>query len=490
MRYRAVKISVALLFLVNLFAGLCLMNEGLFHYDAVYLARAAEGTLRTGHLIPAVRGRYGSVFINSLIYLPFFMLDHTADFSTRLSSVLFHALSIAMLFLFVYELFGDFLPALFSGLLFSFVPFYFSPNTYGKEHGMSVFFMLLSFYLLLLSQKRGSHLLLALSSFFLGFSVSVKESVALASPLYFLLYLSFRISLRPFGFSVAKNRFGWKPLSAAVAPFLIIFTILYLTYLKDEFFRELFVRDLYCAEFLGPYSYMLKTAFKDLGKGIPPILFLFSGLGAVRLARKKEVFKALFLTLWFMLIFLFGNMASYAPRYLDIVIIPALILAAETLCGLYAKDKLISLAILTYFVMSMFLFLYPMLSFRHRYNGEKQFADFVRQNTPKDSLVIAMDDAIFIEYYGDRETLTHPVNDRAKILDFIRTVGLALVHRKPVYVTESSFSYDQKKFFWDEMLKTFKFTHVGSKFCEDYHRPELEPVRYQADLFKIDFLKP
>ncbi|KPK98931.1 MAG: hypothetical protein AMJ95_01305 [Omnitrophica WOR_2 bacterium SM23_72] len=490
MHYRAVRFGVILLFFINLFAGFIFINEGLFHYDAVCLARAVEDTLRTGHLQPAARGRYGSVFINTFIALPFFLMGQDADLATRLSSVLFHASSIAMLFLLVYELFGDFLPALFSGLLFSFVPFYFSPNTYGKEHGMSIFFVLLSFYLLRRGQRRNSYLLMGLSSFFLGFSVSVKESVVMASPLYFLLYFSPQINLRPFGISVPKDKFRWKSLVAVGTPFLIIFAILYSAYLKDEFFRELFIRDLSCAEFLGPCSFMLKQAFKDLGKSIPPVLFLFSGLGAVRLVRKNELFLALFLCLWFTLIFFFGNLATYGARYLDIVVIPALLLAAYSLSALFAKDKLMSLAILIYFVMSMFLFLYPTVSFRHRYNGEKQFAELVRQITPKNALIITMDDAVFIEYYGERKTLTHPVDDRLKIMDFVRTVAVHLVNKTPVYVTESSFSYDHKGLFWEAMMKSFKFTHIGSRFCEDYHRPELDPVQYQADLFKLDFLKP
>jgi len=456
------------------------MNEGLFHYDAVYLARAVENSFRTGHLEPAARGRYGSVLINSLIYLPFFILHQDADFSIRLSSVIFHALSITMLFLFVYELFGDFIQALFSGLLFSFVPFYFSPNTYGKEHGMSVFFVLLSFYLLCRWQRERSYFLLGLSGFFLGFSISVKESVIMLVPLYFFLLFTF----------LPKDRVKTKVFLAAFVPFFLVFLVLFFSYLKHEFFRELFIRDVFCSEFLGPCSYMLQKAFKDLTKSIPKLLFLFSVLGAILMVQRRRIPLVLFLCLWFMLIFFYGNMASFAPRYLDVVVIPMLILAAYFLSRLYEKSKIISTALLIYFVSGMLIFVYPTLSFRHRYNSEKQFALFVNQVTQKNALIITMDDAIFIEYYGKRKTLSHPVNDRAKMHDFVRAVSVSLANNIPVYVTGSGFSYDQKKFFWDIMTESYKLTLIGTQFCEDYHRPELEPVRYDHHLFRVNFLKP
>src|SRR4030042_1469971 len=188
---RTVPISLVLLFLflLNLFAGLFFINEGLFHHDSVLLAKAVEDTYATGHLQPEARGRYGAVIVNNIIHFPFFLLGHNADFTTRFSSGLFHSLSICALFLFAYELLGSIMTAFFSGILLSFTPFYFSPNTWGKEHGLYITFILLSFYFLYRGTDKNNILSVGLSSFLAAFSVSIKESALAVLPLYFLLYL-------------------------------------------------------------------------------------------------------------------------------------------------------------------------------------------------------------------------------------------------------------------------------------------------------------
>ena len=128
------------LFLSAFFFGLYFINEGLFHYDSVILAKAVEDVYRTGHLQPAVGGRYGIVIINSILYFPFYCLGQNADLMTRLSSVLFYALSIPSFFIFIKDLFEDHIQGFFAAILLAVTPFYLVPNTYGKEHGMSMFF--------------------------------------------------------------------------------------------------------------------------------------------------------------------------------------------------------------------------------------------------------------------------------------------------------------------------------------------------------------
>src|SRR5512135_724563 len=91
---KQLRLTVLALFLLNFAVGILLINEGLFHHDSVLLAKAVEDVFRTGRLQPAFHGRYASVAINTVLYLPFFIFGSNADLSVRLSSVLFHALSI------------------------------------------------------------------------------------------------------------------------------------------------------------------------------------------------------------------------------------------------------------------------------------------------------------------------------------------------------------------------------------------------------------
>lgn len=466
------KYLIIFLFLLNLVSGILFINEGLFHCDSVFLAQAVENTYRTGTLHPAIIGRYGSVIINLITYFPFYSLGQNADFAVRFTGILFHALSIVALFLLVKELFNDTVIAFFSSLLLSFTPFYFSPNTYGKEHGMSIFIFLMSLYLLCRGINKRSFILIGISSLLAAFSVTIRESVMMTVPLFFLLYL---------GLEILKNkRVGIKPLLAVLAPFIILFAAVFFAYLNDALYRTTFIRT-----FAGLFSPTLLHALGDLLHSIPKILFIFFAIGLARMFSNKNLFIALFLSIWSLFIFYFGNTTVYCPRHLDIVIIPLYIFAAYVLADLYRKDKIISSAIIIYCVISMFVFMYPMLKFRHGYNGEKQFALYVKEKTEDRAVIIAMDDSPFIEYYGKRKALIPPLEDAGKIDEFFEAVEVYLNNKIPVYLIESGLSYDSNRSIENRLFKNFNVTVIGEKLTEDFHRPELSLQTYREKLFKI-----
>ena len=468
-----IAVAACMLFLLNFISGLFLINEGLFHHDSVILARAVENTYKTGHLHPAVSGRYGAVIVNSILYFPFFLKGHNADFTTRFSSVLFHALAIAAFFLFIYKLFADFIQAIFAALLLSFTPLFFSPDTYGKEHGMSMFFIFFSFSLLGSAVKKGKpRFLIGIASFFYAFAISVREAAIFVMPLYLLLYLSPEISISPLRIKVEREKIELKPLAWFGLPFLVPFCIIYFTYLKAEIYRTMVIRADSAPVYLGPFSWVLKVVIKDLYGSIPMLLLFFFPLGVWMMIReRKNIFLPLFFIFWCTLIFYFGNIWTYSPRHLDIAIIPVYVFVSYVLSALYAKDKKATLIIIFYFVSSMFIFMYPMLSLRHHYNGEKQFALFVKEKTEANAVIITMDDAAFIEYYGNRKAIGHPADEWRGMQDFLREVASFLANHVPVYITESGFSYDSSRFFCRTIFENFEVTEVGSKLSEDYHRP-------------------
>jgi len=481
-----VAVTCGALFLLNFISGLSLINEGLFHYDSVMLARAVENTSKTGHLHPAVSGRYGAVIVNSILHLPFFLKGQNADFTTRFSSVLFHALSIVVFFLFLYKLFADFIQAVFAALLLSFTPLYFSPNTYGKEHGMSMFFIFFAFYLLESGIQQRKPQLIGIASFIYAFAISVREAAIFLLPLYLLLYLSPEISISPLRVKLDKEKIQLKPLAWLGLPFVIPFCVIYFTYLKTEIYHTTVARAYSAPVYLGPFSWILKVVIKDLYGSIPMLLLFFFPLGVWQMFREiKNIFLPLFFILWCMLIFYFGNIWTYSPRYLDIAIISVYVFVSYVLSALYVKDKKAALIIIFYFVFSMFIFMCPMLSFRHHYNGEKQFALFVKEKTEDDAVIITMDDAAFIEYYGNRKAMGHPADDSKSMQNFLREIVSFLANQVPVYITESGFSYDHSKLFYKTIFDNLEVVEVGTKLSEDYHRPELEFWKYNQRLFKI-----
>ncbi len=194
---KGLRSAVIFLFLLNFLIGLVFINEGLFHHDSVILAQAVEKTFHTGILQPAVRGRYGSVITSFLVSLPFLIFGLYSDSVINLSSILFHSLSIAVLFLFVRELFNDNRQAFYCALLFSFTPFYSIPNTYGKEHGASMFFLILAFLLLYRGVNKKSSFFVALSTLIFVFTITIRESILIALPLFLLLFFRPKIAIRP-----------------------------------------------------------------------------------------------------------------------------------------------------------------------------------------------------------------------------------------------------------------------------------------------------
>jgi len=174
-------------FIAALVLGLAYLNEGLFHYDAISLAQAVEKTYATGSLQPAINGRYGSVVLSAVTYLPFWLAGHTADLPVRLTSIFWYAASIPFFFLFLARYFKTNTIAFSASVLLLSAPIYLSPNTFGKEHGMSLAFLFLALFLLL--RGMGNKWWYTASAPALAFSISIREAVLVLIPFYGWLWL-------------------------------------------------------------------------------------------------------------------------------------------------------------------------------------------------------------------------------------------------------------------------------------------------------------
>jgi len=484
---QAVIFLALALFLLNFIAALAYINEGLFHCDSVMLAQAVEKSYASGRLAPALNGRYGLVIVNSFLYLPFYLAGQNADFATRLSSILFHSLSIVALFLFIRRMLGSLRTAFFSALLFSFAPFYFVPNTYGKEHGASIFFLLLSFYSLLRGMEKKSPLLLGLAGISFVFSVSVRESMLVTIFLFVRLYFSPTVSVSPPRVIIPPDRFRLKLILSSALPLLLGLSLLYFTYLKKVIYQTLFIRDAATVYFLGIFSPVFKLALSDLLSSIHPLLFIFSFLGFLKMLYDKKIFPALFFLSCFLLVFYFGNTSCYVSRHLDLIIIPVFVTAAYLLSDIYLKYRWAALSLALSFVLSMVIFMQPMLYFRSQYNGEKRFALYVNEKTEKNAIIIAMDYKPFIKYYGRRRAIDYPIADRRKINDFIAEINGYLSKGIPVYMKELSMDYDLNRggLLMKALSGSFDLIPMGRRLTENFHRPELDFQFYSDVLVKI-----
>src|SRR4029077_15113173 len=140
-------VTAAGLFLASFAYLYAFRNEGLFHLDAVFLAQAVEQIYAGGPW--DLSWRFGAVLANALVYLPFWLSGENAERSTILASILFHAASIPMVFLFLDRLCGSRLLAALSAGLLAVAPVYSVANTFGKEYGLAVLLVATSFFLAL-----------------------------------------------------------------------------------------------------------------------------------------------------------------------------------------------------------------------------------------------------------------------------------------------------------------------------------------------------
>ncbi|MBF0570878.1 MAG: hypothetical protein HQL12_03300 [Candidatus Omnitrophica bacterium] len=273
------KNNNAFLTAIYLFAGaflfsLFFINEGLFHCDSVALARAVEDFYRTGHLYSAVKGRYGAVIINAILYFPFYFSGQNADFLTRLSSVLFYSLSISVFFLFINALFQDLIQGLFAAVLLALTPFYLGPNTYGKEHGMSMFFFLCSMILVNKGRDQKRPLTLALGSLCFMVSLFVRESMLMMVPFYFWIYFKPAVVFRPFEINIQKERLNGRLLVPFFVPFVISFGFMMVVYLGALIQRSFTGDELSVPHFCGFFSGLLLCVFRDIKNSFPAFFVL------------------------------------------------------------------------------------------------------------------------------------------------------------------------------------------------------------------------
>ena len=470
------------LFVINFIPALLLINEGLFHMDAVVLAEAVEKTYQTGVLQQAVLGRMGAVLVNSILYLPFYWAGQNADFVTRFSSVLFQSLSAVAAYLFIKELLKDRMSAIFAALLFSFTPFYFVPNTYGKEHGMSMFFMLMSFWSLLRGLVRQRPQEAALASALFVLAVSIRESILLMLPVYFLLYCLPIKGLLPESIPYS-SRYAGRMLAALLLPLTAGLVFLGQTYLVSALATITVKQGGGIYKFMGIISRKTGYAFIDAVVCVSPVIMV-AVIAALFLMWVSGEWALLALLLaWAGQFFLSANTNFYSPRHLDTAIVASHVMAGYSLGWLFRRCRLVAIGIVLTAMASMWSLMYPMLDFRRAYNGEKRTALFVKALTEPDAVVITQDQSVFVDYYGRRTPLWIPLDDPEGMERFFQDVRMLLQRGTPVYYTFSPYLPREAQLV--PIAERFQYRQIGEVLSEDYHRPEISFRTHLQKLYRI-----
>jgi hypothetical protein len=354
-------------------------------------------------------------------------------------------------------------------------------STTGKEHIHALSFVLLAFLAIARGAKRRSLRLRIAGSLCFSVSMTLHEAVIPFMPLVLI-------------FLVYSNRYfhsgDLKDILSEAALFLAISALPFMAYLKDVLFVALSNQGADAAYFNGLFSeqltltlkksfYILELPFVILA--VPGLYFSF---------RHKPLF--VLTVLWLSFLFYYGNISTGSERYLLFVLPPLVLLPAiatdeiiKKINNRYAASAVlvaVIVAISGYGVYRSF----PLLELRSVYCGPKEMALYIKKNTEPDSIVISMDEAPFHEYYGNRRTLSHPVGGLNQNRSFVEQVRTRVRNGEPVYITDSSFSYDPDGSFHSMMGKAFKFYNIGHVIEEGWVRDIIVYAPIKNQVYRLD----
>ena len=483
---------ILFLFIFSFGLRLIYINPGLFEGDSVGMASAVEETFKTGILHGIFNGRYGGVIVNFITYIPYHLITgiESAEKSILLTEILFASLSVIILFLFVEKIFNNKFIPLITALLFSISPIFLSVTTYGNSIGIEIFFILTSFYLLASFHKNNSQLQLILSSLSIAFSVMVRESALIFIPLYFLFYINPVIRSNRNFIYINREVLKIRNLISVFVPFLLIFGIYTYYVFYNILYKTLFVPDDgsgSIVSFMGVFSSVLQTSINDLyfNLNIMGVIFVVGGL-IIFISLFENKFSFIFFLLWSGLFLYFGNTNTYSPYYLAIVSIPFYIFISIYLNSLYKLNRPIGIICILLLSILLFSHVMPILDYRHKFSGEKEFALWVKDQIPPNSTVIAMNDATFFNYYAHLSTISHPIGDSEKTKTLVKEINLLLNNGTNIYIIDSAFSYDPGLIFLNALYQNFDIEDIGSHISEDYHKATIMDNRYTSFLSKVN----
>lgn len=459
MRNKKQILFLILLFLFSLGLRIYYMNDGLYHHDSIQIAKAVQQTVDVdlSKIYPTNNNRYGMILIFSVLYYPFQSLD-IEKFLTVIS-ILFSALAIVMVYLFVSELTSNKTVAGFTALLFSVMPLSLSITTYLKSHGIAILFIMLGGYFFLKALKTTNNIYWWSSLFFILFSLLIrKENVFLLVPLSIILFYRKR-----FYRSFNNNPEEWKS--------------------KEVNFKELFFVGLFFIS--GSILYLFKiivlyhndnklnvTLFFSMISSLITSIGLFAAgiifVGLVYMVIDKKHFELVLLGSWFFSMFIFlGLNVVASSRLMYLAIIPLLIICCYGIEKISFENKIVYFIVFAIIVISMIHFITPIIEYRSEHSSVKDMMLYLKDNTEPNAVIGMYGDyGVFIKYYAEREAIiccdTPVINITGRPLYMI-----ALNPKEQAILEESG-----------------KYEYFTEHYFEEYHHSELTSKIGKAYIYK------
>jgi hypothetical protein len=451
----------AVLFLLAFSVRYYFKAAGLFHTDSVIGARAAEDTLSTGRLqyLQGDLGYPGESVLNTLTYAVFNLFGATnAEYSTLFSGVLYGALCVPMIYFLSKKLFNSEHAAVYSALILTFLPVHLSLSTYGKGHGMELFFLLLSAYLAHTAGEVKTLKLKLLASMSLGFTMAIRQTTALFFPAFLLLYwrgnppLEFK---KRRGKAKVKLRHAYAEialdLAVLIIPAFIVFILFFVpkmmynpSYSLIEKIQSVSGETNRGFELFSP---MLSLSLDWATLSLTWVGWILA-LAGLYFTWNEDKHTSIALALWFILFFMYlGNIISTSPRFVIPALAVPVMLSAAAIDKIRLKRDQTAAGVVLFILIAWMMYnIYPVIEYRRNYCGPCEFSKKIAEVTEPDAVVIAMDESQHYEYYSKRKTIGHPsgrdLANPYKIQESLDYIEGLLLNGTPVYATTQGLGYD------------------------------------------------
>jgi|GEM_PF-2998258 len=451
-------------------------SADLFHMDSVGYSYTGELIFKTQSMHYAhFPGHPGVVLINAAFYGFLQLFGFDSGFTTIFVSVLFGAMAAPMFYLICIKLGFPRTYALYTGIIMIFFPLQWSLSEYLPTDVEALFFLLAALYLAL-SEKRIS---LFFSSFFFVVSVAIKLENIFLLPFFLGLWI---INLH----YVQKKSLS-KLTGELIFPLLIIIFGLFLLYgpyipiIKSEIddpARIAFVQVRTLSEQLGDAFVLLQQTFSFTG-----IILILLGIIEIFFIRKQEYedhTKRIIMILLFLSLFIILFSASIPLRDYDRYILSGfsllMIFLASGLKLLGNIDKHIPPIIVILLLIYMVQFTLPIVSARHTWAGQKEFASNIKGLVVNDSAIVALDEGAFIYYYTNLSIIGPNISNVEKLLG----------ENMSVYMVESVNAYEEGQKFISAGREKFDFIALQGFFNEDWHGRALNRKIFYERIYRIE----
>ncbi|HEY9204653.1 MAG TPA: hypothetical protein VIO58_01930 [Candidatus Methanoperedens sp.] len=452
-------------------------SAGLLHFDSVEYAILGGQTFKMLSLQYAhFPGHPGVILINAAFYGFLQLFGFDSEFTTIIVSVLFGAMAPPIIYYICIRLKLPRIYALYAGLIMIFFPLHWSLSEYIPTDVESLFFLLAALYFSLITGKRSMYL----SAFLFMFSIAIKLENIFLLPFYISIYI---INL----FQSIKEKPKRITIAATVSIILLIqVTGLFFLYFP-YFTGKLEVGD--SIKVIFPQIEMLRfqlwnTFILMLNSfSLPGVILIILGIAALSIGRKYLEFSTytrniLALILGLALLNILFS-ASIPLRDIDRYVLTGFSLLILFIpCGLMILgkiDKRIPPVILVILVLYMVYFTIPIISGRHNWAGQKEFAIKLKGLTGENAAIVALDEGIHINYYTNLTIIQPNIN----------IVENMLKQNKSVYMISTIITYENGRDFIAEGRKQFDFKESGTFPNEDWHGRALNRYIFMETIYRI-----